>query len=103
MCTPETNNALTVCHGIITEGGCKISWETTTISGHPAVRLMFTESKNKTTYKIEPDPEKSTQSYYEKLVKAAAHKAGLNDPDMRFPSSILNVSFSGKTYNLHMG
>lgn len=101
MCNQEQNNALTAYHGTVTEGDCKINWETATISGHPAVKLTFTESKKKASYKIDPAPEKSSENFYIKLVKAAADKAGLHDPHMSFPSSILNVSVSGKTYSLH--
>nr|WP_325212214.1 hypothetical protein [uncultured Oscillibacter sp.] len=103
MSEQENGKALTTFRGTVTEGSCKINWETTTIGGHPAVSLMFAQSKKKTNYKIDPEPEKSSQSSYEKLVQAAAHKAGLRDPEMSFPSSILNVSVSGRTYNLHKG
>lgn len=103
MCEMETTNALQSFRGTITEGSCKINWETTTIGGHSAIKLMFTESKKKTSYKIDPEPEKSNQSYYEKLVQAAVRKAGLHDPQMSFPSKILNVSLSGKSYNLNKG
>lgn len=103
MCTEETNVDLTTFRGVVTEGSCKINWETAAISGQPAVKLKFVATGKKASYKIEPAPEKSTQSYYQKLVEAAAAKARLNDPDMSFPSSILNVSVSGKTYSLHKG
>lgn len=101
MCEQENVNVQASCRGTITEEGCKINWESTTAGGHPAVKLKFVQSGKETRYKIEPEPEKSTSDYYKKLVQAAAHKAGLKDPNMAFPAQILNVAVSGKSYSLH--
>lgn len=103
MCEQETKNALTTFRGTVTVKDCKINWETTTISRKPAIKLMFTQNKKKTNYKIEPEPNELSQNDYQRLVEAAVERANLTDPEMSFPSSILNVKVSSNTYNLHKG